>query len=221
MHDSQFRRFGMVLRHELRLLTRERALWLCGLLFLLLVGYAVFNGLLQTSLRDEAQAALARADAQNRAGQLAQLQRIMDGSETPTPFGNPASPANMGGGLGAHYAIMPSEPLAPVALGQTDLFPSQFKVTYDSKVNFIHNNDIENPWHLLSGHFDLAFVVVYLLPLLIFALGHNLLSGEKEDGTLRLLLSQPLALLTMISGKIALRAAVLLGAAVLLSLIHI
>jgi ABC-2 type transport system permease protein len=216
VHDTQFRRFGMVMRHELRLLTRERALWLCGLLFLVLVGYAVFNGLLQTSLRDEAQAALARADAQNRTSQLAQLQRIMDGSETPTPFGNPASPANMGGGLGAHYAIMPSVPLAPVALGQTDLFPSQFKVTYASKVTFIHNNDIENPWHLLSGHFDLAFVVVYLLPLLIFALGHNLLSGEKEDGTLRLLLSQPLSLLTLISGKIALRAAVLLGAAVLL-----
>jgi ABC-2 type transport system permease protein len=206
----------MVLRHELRLLSRERALWLCGLMFLVLVGYAVLNGLLQTSLRDEAQAALARADAQNRTSQLAQLERIMDGSETPTPFGNPASPANMGSGLGAHYAIMPSVPLAPVALGQTDLFPSQFKVTYDSKVNFIHNNDIENPWHLLSGHFDLAFVVVYLLPLLIFALGHNLLSGEKEDGTLRLLLSQPLSLLTLISGKIALRAAVLLGAAVLL-----
>lgn len=221
MHDTQFRRFGMVLRHELRLLTRERALWLCGLLFLLLVGYAVFNGLLQTSLRDEAQAALARADAQNRASQLAQLQRIMDGSETPTPFGNPASPANMGGGLGAHYAIMPSVPLAPVALGQTDLFPSQFKVTYDSKVNFIHNNDIENPWHLLSGHFDLAFVVVYLLPLLIFALGHNLLSGEKEDGTLRLLLSQPLSLLTLVSGKIVLRAAVLLGAAVLLPVVEL
>ena len=36
MHDTQFRRFGMVLRHELRLLTRERALWLCGLLFLLI-----------------------------------------------------------------------------------------------------------------------------------------------------------------------------------------
>ena len=215
MHARQSRRYALVLRHELRLLTRERALWLCGLLFLLLVAYAVFNGLWQTSLRDDAQAALVRADSQARAGQLAQLNRIMDGRETPTPFGNPASPANMGGGLGAHYAVMPSVALAPVALGQTDLFPSQFKVTYQSKVNFIHNNDIENPWHLLSGHFDLAFVVVYLLPLLIFALSYNLLSGEKEDGTLRLLLSQPLALLTLIAGKISLRAAVLL------SLIHI
>ncbi|CAB3640537.1 hypothetical protein LMG26696_02038 [Achromobacter pulmonis] len=108
MHDTQLSRFGMVLRHELSLLTRERALWLCGLLFLLLVGYAVFNGLLQTALRDQAQAALAHADAQNRASQLAQLQRIMDGSETPTPFGNPASPANMGGGLGATTPSCPA-----------------------------------------------------------------------------------------------------------------
>ncbi|CAB3646686.1 ABC transporter permease subunit [Achromobacter pestifer] len=215
MHASQFHRFRLVVRHELRLMIKERLLWIAGGLFLLLVGYAVFNGLLQTALRDDAQAALASTDAEARSAQLAQLRRIMDGSETPTPFGNPASPANMGGGLGAHYAIMPSSAMAPVALGQTDLFPSQFKVTYQSKVNFIHNNDIENPWHLLSGHFDLAFVVVYLLPLLIFALGYNLLSGEKEDGTLRLLLSQPLALATLIAGKVAVRAGVLLGAAVL------
>jgi len=124
----------------------------------------------------------------------------------------------MAGGYGAHYAAMPSAALAPVALGQTDLFPSQFRVTRQSKVYFLNNNDIENPWHLLSGHFDLAFVIVYLLPLLIFALSYNLLSAEKEDGTLRLLLSQPLALPTLMAGKISVRAAVLLGASVLVPL---
>ncbi len=214
MSASPTPRFFLVLRHELRLLLREHVLWLAGGLFLLLVAYAMFNGLLQTTQRDAAQAALAQADAQARDRLQAQLERILAGQETPTPFGNPASPANVGGGLGGQYAILPSLPMAPVALGQTDLFPSQFKVTYQSKVNFIHNNDIENPWHLQSGHFDLAFVVVYLLPLLIFALSYNLLSGEKEDGTLRLLLSQPLTLGTLVAGKIALRAAVLLGAAV-------
>lgn len=218
MRPSQFRRLGMVLRHEQRLLAREPMLWVCGLLFLLVVAYAVFNGLHQTSLREQAQSALKQADAESRVRQLAQLNRIMARQEVPTPFGNPASPANMGSGLGAQWAIMPGVALAPVALGESDVFPAQFKVTYESRVNFIHNNDIENPWHLLSGHFDLTFVVVYLLPLLIFALGFNLLSGEKEDGTLRLLLSQPLALSTMVSGKIAVRAVVLLGTAVLLPL---
>jgi ABC-2 type transport system permease protein len=214
----QIQRFRMVARQELRLLRRERSLWLVGGLFLLLIGYALFNGMLQTRQRDQAQAALIAADAQARSGQLAQLGRIMAGTELPTPFGNPANPANMAGGLGAHYAAMPSAALAPVALGQTDLLASQFKVTHQSKVNFLHGNDIENPWHLLSGHFDLAFVIVYLLPLLIFALSYNLLSAEKEDGSLRLLLSQPLALPTLVAGKIAVRAAVLLGAAILVPL---
>jgi len=211
----QARRFGLVAAHELRLLAREKMLWLAVGLFLLLVMYAVFNGLHQTSWRDDAQTALVQADQQARTAQLAQLQRILDGAENPTPFGNPANPANLGGGLGGQFAVMPSLGLTPVALGQSDLFPAQFRVTTASKINFIHNNDIENPWHVLSGHFDLAFVTVYLLPLLIFALGYNLLAGEREDGSLKLLLSQPLAFITLILGKITVRIGVLLALAVL------
>lgn len=215
IQPSQTRRLRMVMRQELRLLLAERSLWIVGLLFLLLIAYALGNGVLQTRLRDQAQAAIVQNDAHTRAGQLALLGRILTGAEKPAPFGNPADPANMGGGYGAHHALMPSGPLAPVALGQTDLFPGQFKVTYQSKIHFLHNNDIENPWNLLSGHFDLAFVIIYLLPLLIFALSYNLLSAERESGTLRLLISQPLLLRTLVLGKVAVRAAVLLGMAVL------
>ncbi|MBC7780630.1 MAG: ABC transporter permease subunit [Proteobacteria bacterium] len=206
------------MRQEMRLLLAERSLWLVSALFLLLIGYALYNGVHQTTLRDRAQAAITTDDARTRADQLSQLGRIMAGREVPSPFQNPADPARMGGGFGAHHALMPSAPLAPVALGQTDLFPGQFKVTYQSKIHFIHANDIENPWHLLSGHFDLAFVIVYLLPLLIFALSYNLLSVERESGTLKLLLSQPLALRTLVLGKVAVRAGVLLGLAVLVPL---
>ena len=211
----QARRLAFVMRQELRLLLAERSLWVAGLLFLLLIGYALANGMQQTEARDRAQAALVQNDVATRGAQLARLQRIMDGAEPGTPFGNPANPEHMGGGFGAHHAWMPSAPLAPVALGQTDLFPSQFRVGYQSKVAFINNDDIENPWHLLSGHFDLAFVIVYLLPLLIFALSYNLLSAERESGTLRLLLSQPLALGTLLLGKVGVRSIVLLGLAVL------
>lgn len=216
---SRSARLWLVARQELRLLLRERSLWLVASLFLLLVGYALHNGVHQTQARDQAQAALVQHDADTRVSQLALLERVYAGTEAPSPFGNPVNPANMAGSLGAHYAVMPSAALAPIALGQTDLLPGQFRVTHQSKVSFIHNNDIENPWHLLSGHFDLSFVIVYLLPLLIFALSYNLLSGEKEAGTLRLLLSQPLALPTLIAGKIVVRAAVLLGAAVLVPLV--
>lgn len=211
-------RLAMVMRQEVRLLLAERSLWLVSGLFLLLIAYSMFNGVVQTAARDKAQAAIVANDAQNRAAQLAQLGRIMATHEMPKPFENPADPVRMGGGYGGHHALMPSAPLGPVALGQSDLFPGQFQVTYQSKIHFIHNNDIENPWHLLSGHFDLAFVIVYLLPLLIFALSYNLLSAERESGTLRLLMSQPLSMATLIGGKVAVRAAVLLGLAVLVPL---
>ena len=47
------------------------------------------------------------------------------------------------------------------------------------------------------------------LPLLILALSYNLLSVEREQGTLRMLLSQPLTLATLVLGKITVRAVVL------------
>jgi ABC-2 type transport system permease protein len=71
---------------------------------------------------------------------------------------------------------------------------------------------------LLSGRFDLAFVILYLYPLLILSLGYNLVSGEKEAGTLALTLSQPVALRTLVAGKVAMRFAFVLALAVALSL---
>jgi ABC-2 type transport system permease protein len=48
---------------------------------------------------------------------------------------------------------------------------------------------------------------VYLFPLLIIAVSYNLVSAEREQGTLALLLSEPVALTTIVGGKIAVRAA--------------
>jgi ABC-2 type transport system permease protein len=65
--------------------------------------------------------------------------------------------------------------------------------------------ETENPTRLLTGRFDVAFVIVYLYPLLILALSYNLLSFEKEEGTLALALSQPVPLGLLILGKVLLR----------------
>ncbi len=216
LHPPQGRRLLAVMRQECRLMLAERTLWAVGALFLLLVAYALGNGLVQTASRDRAQAAVAQADSDTRAAQRVLLTGILAGTAQPTPFENPADPSRMTSSYGGQHALLPTAPLGPVALGQSDLFPSQFQVTGQSRVVFMNPSDIESPWHLLSGHFDLAFVIVYLLPLLIFALSYNLLSAERENGTLRLLLSQPLRLRTLLAGKLSVRAAVLLGPAVLL-----
>lgn len=207
--------FWFVVRNEWRLLLADRTLWLVSALFLCLIGYGLYNGIVQVSVKDHAVADIFKEQEKKQQDLMDQHRRIMSGAEIPDPFANPVDPASMGGAFGARHAVMPSKPLSPLALGQSDLFPSYFRVTYHSKVHFIHNNDIENPWHLLSGHFDLAFVIIYLFPLLIFALSYNLLAAEREQGTLRMLLSQPLTLPVLVLGKVSVRALALLGFAVL------
>lgn len=207
--------YWFVMKNEWRLLIADRTLWLVSVLFLGLIAYGLYNGLSQIEFKNQAVSGIYEQERGILQERVSQHRRIMAGEEIPDPFANPVDPASMGGAFGARHAVMPARPLAPLALGQSDMLPGYFKVTYHSKVHFIHNSDIENPWHLLSGHFDLAFVIIYLFPLLIFALSYNLLSAEREQGTLRMLLSQPLALSTLVMGKVTVRALVLLGFAVL------
>lgn len=113
--------------------------------------------------------------------------------------------------------MMPA-PLAGLAVGQSDLLPYYFKVTTDSRETVTAATEIENPHRLLAGRFDLAFVITYLYPLLILALAYSLLSGEREQGTLALALSQPVALSTLAAIKVGVRSALLLALLTMLAL---
>jgi ABC-2 type transport system permease protein len=204
-----------VCAHEARLLWADRSLWLvCGLLALL-VGFGLRNGLTETAAREAVLTGIEAQQPEREAKTLAQLRRVLAGQERPDPFANPADPASIGGGMGARHAVLPYLPLAPLALGQSDMQPNYYRVSYRSKAGFMDDAELESPWHLLSGPFDPVFVLVYLLPLAILALSWNLLSAEREQGTLKLLLSQPLTALTLVLGKVALRAAVVLGTVLL------
>jgi ABC-2 type transport system permease protein len=212
-----FRTIRLVAAHEVRLLFADRTLGVVSALFLLLVAYGLFNGMRQAGLKEGALASVLEAETSGDTARRALLDRITNHGEIPDPFGNPADPSSIGGG--GRYAFMPISPLAPLAFGQSDVRPDYYKVTNRSKINFIYDTEIENPWNLLSGHFDLAFVVVYLFPLLIFALSYNFLSAEREHGTLKMLLSQSVSLPPIVAGKIAVRAAALLVWAVVLPLV--
>jgi ABC-2 type transport system permease protein len=212
-----FRTIRLVAAHEVRLLFADRTLGVVSALFLLLVAYGLFNGMRQAGLKEGTLASVLEAETSDDTARRALLDRITNHGEIPDPFGNPADPSSIGGG--GRYAFMPISPLAPLAFGQSDVRPDYYKVTNRSKINFIYDTEIENPWNLLSGHFDLAFVVVYLFPLLIFALSYNFLSAEREHGTLKMLLSQSVSLPPIVAGKIAVRAAALLVWAVVLPLV--
>jgi ABC-2 type transport system permease protein len=125
---------------------------------------------------------------------------------------SPESPAFIGARQGQH-ALLPVSPLSALAIGQSDLYVNYYKVTSRTRESFIHGEQIENPLRLMVGHFDLAFVLLYFYPLLILAVTYDLTSGDRENGTLRMLLAQPVRLSTLVSGRLLTRAvAVLLPA---------
>lgn len=210
------RNFRRIFAHEARLLAADRSLWaVCGLLALLL-GFALHQGLAEIKLREGVVADITAQQPGREAKNLAQLQRVLAGQEKPEPFANPADPASIGSTMGARHAVLPYAALAPLALGQSDMQPNYYRVTFRSKATFMDDAELDSPWHLLSGPFDPVFVLVYLLPLAVLALSWNLLSAEREQGTLKLLLSQPLTALTLVLGKLALRAFAVLSTALLL-----
>jgi ABC-2 type transport system permease protein len=74
----------------------------------------------------------------------------------------------------------------------------------------------DNPQGQTLGDFDLSFAVIYLYPLVILALGFNLITAEKESGTLSLVLAQPVRFRTLLLGKIAVRALLIFAFGILL-----
>lgn len=206
---------GIIARHEIRVLIADRSLAIVIGLLAVLLSYAFYNGLNEASARDDMIVAVLQAEKDAARANLEALQRIERGAQAPGPFDNPANPAVTGNGSGRH-AVIHTLPLAPVAIGQSDMMPNYYRIGTRSKVEFMHDSEIGSPWTLLSGHFDLSFVIVFLLPLLIFALTFNLLSAEREDGIQRMLLSQPLGIGTLVLGKLLPRMGILLAVASIL-----
>ena len=69
----------------------------------------------------------------------------------------------------------------------------------------MQSDEIENPANLLSGRFDLAFVLTFCWPLLVLPLLYNVLSEEREAGTLALVASQPVSLRAVLAARLVVR----------------
>jgi ABC-2 type transport system permease protein len=108
-------------------------------------------------------------------------------------------------------------PLAGLAIGQQDVNPTIQSVTIRGLEAQRYDTDLYNPYNLMTGNFDLSFVITFLLPLLIIAFNFNLLSQEKEYGTWSLVNVQASHPLQFIVQKLSIRFIVVL--ALLLSLL--
>jgi ABC-2 type transport system permease protein len=211
----------IIIKHEWRLLLADRTAWLVVALFAGLIGYAVLNG---TAWTQRQQAGISRYLAESEA-QLKSYQQETaeieagiargEAKETKVPTGarHPYQVSTFAG----LSASLPPAPLAPLVVGESDLYPAAYRVGQQAETE----EQIENPLKLLVGRFDLAYVMLFFYPLLICALSFNLLAAEKESGTLGLLLAQPLRLRALVAGKVVVRALLVFGAVITFSLLGV
>lgn len=215
--------FRRIIQHEWRNLTADRTAWVVLILFGLVIGYALVKG--QTWIRAQ-QTSLTemRTDEQKRLSDIrdeitkAETEAAQKNETLKYPDWGARHPFYVSNYRGQQYAALPPAPLAALAIGQSDVYPNHFKVTGAMKESFMVAQDLESPFKLFAGHFDLAFVILYFFPLLILALSFNLVAAEKEEGTLAMLLSNPVRLRQIVLGKVVLRALVIFLAAAVFSL---
>lgn len=193
---------------ETRLLRRERFVGAALLLLLAAIMFSLYAGARRVTAQEDLVAA-ARMDERNRIDGLKKLLAKLEAGEVQDelpPYRDPRNAAFMGGGPAARVMARDAKPLALTAVGQSDIFPPLVKVTTGSKDSFLFADEIENPAHLMAGSNDLAFIVVYVYPLLILALTFNLLAGEREQGTLAMTLAAARRPGPALAGKFCARA---------------
>ena len=197
-----------VMQLEWRILKRDRAaLVILALFCAFLIASAVAGGRHAGTLAVGLERTGAEEDA--RFAELkAQLDSLSNAdtppnADTPLTAKDPRDPAWMGQEGAARLAILPPSPLAAIAVGQRDLHAQAVRVT--SGVHLTEERETETPMsgptRLMTGAFDPTFLFVVLFPLVIIALSYELLSGERERGTLAMLLSQPVTQQALVFGK--------------------
>lgn len=163
--------------HELRLLLRQRLTVAALALLAILTIAALAAGMAEVSRQRAAIAAIPAAQSEDIAAVAAYVDQSKDA------------------GSAAYYSFHPTwdapAPLAFAALGMRDVSPYILRVRALGLEAQIYDGDTFNPELALPGRFDFAFVLVFLSPLFVIALFHDLVSSEREAGRQRTLDALP------------------------------
>lgn len=95
----------------------------------------------------------------------------------------------------------PRPPLAGLAAGLDPAIPATVRLRKGG-MSFGVSEILDNPVAALFGKFDLLFMVEFVLSLVAIVLSFNLICGEKESGTLKLVLSNPVPRDSVLLGKL-------------------
>lgn len=168
------------LRHELRLLLRSKVSAAALVLLLMLSLLSVWTGLAATDRQNATIDRVAAAQGRDLAAVAKQ-------------YGKPDSEAGNAAYYTFHLTFDRPSSLAFAAMGQRDIQPYVLRVRALGLQAQLYETETVNPELALPGPFDFAFVLIYLAPLAVIVLMHDLISGEREAGRLRVLSALPAA----------------------------
>jgi len=222
----------LMISHETRQLFRSGSLWsILGLIVFAVIFAAWSGGRSVTRQLQGADAAAAFEDSlrdhMRQGTKQYEAQVIAEGGEYQfaavrhAPGAGPPQGTNAGavGAETASYVSLPPTGLAALSVGQSDIQLNYLPVSMATTLAVTKNLELENPVNLMTGSFDIAFVVMFLLPIFILAMSYDLLSSEKERGTLAMILAHPVSLRELMASKIIARAGMMLAVVLSLGLI--
>ena len=195
-----------LIRSELLILSRDRSFaWAMILLFMLMT-VAVWNTHNQVSYKKQQIQVQKELVIDNDAVLIAQIDSLNSGMAT---YENSYTlPTN---GVRLTYnnhrvAWMPLGPFSLLAIGQGDIYSNYKKIIlYFDDSYTMTTQELVSPIEQVFGQLDLAFIWVYLLPLIIIVISFNALSAEKESGRLAIIASQPISISFWVFVKIVVR----------------
>lgn len=206
-------------RYELILLTRSKWLSILVIGLTLLFAFAVYNGVNNVSKRTSVISKMQLEIKEKDDEILSALSKLDQGQEVDIPrWELPSKPMTIGF-RNPRLAVMNAEVFSFVSTGQSDMYTHVKRPKAYGNNFALDYSEMVNPVQLVLGTFDLAFVIIYILPLLIIAFTFNVLSKEKELGTLNLLGAQPISIWKWLVQKMTIRFTVFLTITLLILMV--
>lgn len=120
-------------------------------------------------------------------------------------FRNPFDPYAAGNRYGSPYAEKPPFAYSALAIGQGDIYPDSYLITLRDLEQVVSKAAIQNPVEIYHGVMDLAFIIAFILPLLIIGYMYNIRSDEEEQNRMGWILSSGISMKSFLFSRLTIR----------------
>ena len=193
---------GILYHERLNFVARGPALF-AVLLIALAIGYAGWSG---DGWRDARLGSLEAFEVEKIEALESwrdDLLAVEEGRAEPTPYA--ANPMSI-----SFPAVLPPASLADFAIGHADLHPASGEISpWRNPSSIFGRYQFDNPSTLAASAFDVALVIVLVLPVLMIAVSFDVLAGERSRGALAMVLSTPVRLTRLVWTRLVFRNGIL------------